>query len=551
MELNIKPQSHLINIIKSTSDHHPNFTVFLGAGASVSSGVKLAHEMINEWRGKHFEMYGKGEDDVEKHCLRYTWYKRPEEYSVLFETLYDQPSQRREFIESCINKSFPSWGYIYLVNLISKGVFNTLFTTNFDDLLNEACYQFSSNVRPIVCAHDSSIKSIRITSNRPKLIKLHGDFLFDDIKNTLRELESLEKNTQDKFKQYASEFGFIVLGYSGCDRSIMDTFNTLLKFDDYFPNGIYWCIRKGATPSQRVIDLTRFPKFKLIEIDGFDEFFAELNNALGLSLQEEMINPYGALAKKLNNLTQAINLPKENIHPVIERDISKLGTQIQKLDQVEKEKAVEIETGLVTDNLPIPYGLLSDINTREKNYNLALNYRLKEIENDPSTNAFTQAVDLMYMAERPDCKERLVNLIKISSSFKKEPDSLNDIALIFIKNKDYELAREFLDLSRKWALQSSYEDWSEEIYMINVLQIKKHKKEQFEQKEIDYLKRISENEENFIKMGANILLDNFDLAEQQLIVESKKQSIRHINDWPIMDFIKPFIKDDNLKKIIH
>ena len=551
MELDIKPQAHLINIIKSTSDHHQNFTVFLGAGASVSSGVKLAGEMISDWRAKHFMMYKKGGEDFKTHFAKYPWYNRPEEYSVLFETLYDQPSQRREYIESCITQAFPSWGYIYLVNLISKSVFNTLFTTNFDDLLNEACYQFSSKVRPIVCAHDSSIKTIRITSNRPKLIKLHGDFLFDDIKNTLRELETLEKNTQDKFKQYASEFGFIVLGYAGNDRSIMDTFNTLLKFDDYFPNGIYWCIRKGSIPSQSVQSLTRFPKFKLVEIEGFDEFFAELNNELNLPLQEEMINPYGALARKLNNLTQAINLPTDNIHPVIEKDINKLGSQIQKLETVEKSESIAIDTGLTNDNLPIPYGLLSNIRSREKNYTLAFDYRLKELETDPSSNAFIQALDLMYKAERFERKDKLLELIRASSVFKSCPHCLNDVALIFIKNKEFDFAIEFLNIGKKWATQSSNENWSDETYMLNLLQIKKHKFEDFNLNEKEFLENLAINGGNLYQMGANILLDKYDKAEENLKLQSKKQSIAYMNDWPIMNFLRPELKDPILKRNIN
>ena len=43
-----KRQQHLINIIKNTKDHHPNFTVFLGAGASVTSGIKSAQKMIDD-----------------------------------------------------------------------------------------------------------------------------------------------------------------------------------------------------------------------------------------------------------------------------------------------------------------------------------------------------------------------------------------------------------------------------------------------------------------------------------------------------------------------
>ncbi|GLT13887.1 hypothetical protein GCM10007931_08610 [Vibrio algivorus] len=256
-----------------------------------------------DWRNTYNNMYSYEDQDKEPIKKQY-WYDKPQEYSILFETLYDQPSQRREFVESCIVDAKPSWGYIYLVNLLKKKNFNTIFTTNFDDLVNEACYTFSDSLRPIVCAHDSSINSVRLTSERPKIIKLHGDFLFDNIKNTVRELESLESNMREKFKQYATEFGMIVLGYAGNDRSVMDTLNTLLFTGEHFPHGVYWCVRKNTnfdSLSEQLKALTRFPNFHLVEIDGFDEFFAEVHEALECELQQEVADPYTALVKKLNH----------------------------------------------------------------------------------------------------------------------------------------------------------------------------------------------------------------------------------------------------------
>src|SRR5436189_4493589 len=114
------------------------------------------------------------------------------------------------------------------------------------------CYSFTDDVKPICCAHDSSIRTVRITSKRPKIIKLHGDFLYDNIKNTLKELESLEQNMRDKFKQYAREFGLIVIGYSGRDRSIMDALEALLADEGNFPHGIFWCIKAGDRISDHV-----------------------------------------------------------------------------------------------------------------------------------------------------------------------------------------------------------------------------------------------------------------------------------------------------------
>jgi len=95
--------------------------------------------------------------------------------------------------------------------LLANSYFNVVFTTNFDDPINEACFLYSDGLRPMVAAHDSTIAGIRITSARPKIIKLHGDFLYDNIRNTKSELETLEANTRRKLPQFSLEYGLVVL----------------------------------------------------------------------------------------------------------------------------------------------------------------------------------------------------------------------------------------------------------------------------------------------------------------------------------------------------
>ena len=549
-----KPQSHLINILKSTTDHHPNFVVLLGAGASKTSGVKLAGELISEWRISHYKMYREDGESKENYFSRHFWYDSPEEYSILFEELYDQPSQRREFIESCINEASPSWGYIYLVNLLRNKVFNTVFTTNFDDLLNESCYQFSNEVRPIVCSHDSSISTIRITSSRPKIIKLHGDFLFDNIKNTVRELETLEQNTQDKFKQYASEFGFIVIGYSGNDRSIMDTFNTLLRFDQYFPHGIYWCIRKGAEISKNVELLSRFPKFHIVEISGFDEFFAELNNELSIPLQGEMTNPYASLAMRLNRLIDKINLPEDTqLHPVIERDIQRLGNRIEKLSPkatpLETTELNQVEIGGNSEELPIPYGLLSNLSFREGDYDNAFKYRVKELDTDPSPRSFIEIFKLMYLAGREgECKQHYLDkFFQSESLLSKEPMTTFDVSLIFISNKDFDTADKILDFGNSLA-EKYGGTYFNHFYFLNKMQIVKHRGNKYTENQLDGLQKLADRGDVNTRIGALSLLDKTDEVEHLLLKLKEKEDISYMISWPILDFIRNEVKDEELKK---
>jgi len=273
----------LARFIKTKSDDVPNYSLFLGAGCSITSGIRSAEKLIKIWRKEICESlpdvdgYSK---DTESDQIEYLkdwcsdWYDPNKEYSSLFERRYDLQRQRRMFVESEVANKLPSIGYAYLTSLVAKGYFRTIFTTNFDDLINEAFYLYS-NDRPIVCAHDSSINSVTVTSKRPKIIKLHGDYLFDDIKATLKETESLELNMKSKFAEFSKEAGLVVVGYSGSDRSIMDVLHGILKSDDYMRSGIYWCLRPDSEIPEELRRLFWKDRVYFVEIPGFDELFAE------------------------------------------------------------------------------------------------------------------------------------------------------------------------------------------------------------------------------------------------------------------------------------
>lgn len=548
-----RPLNHLINILVSTREHHPNFALFLGAGASKTSDVKSAKAMINEWRKTHYEMYKSDAETYEDHLNKQVWYNKPEEYSTLFEKLFDEPSQRREYIESCIEGSNPSWGYIYLVNLIAHGVFNTIFTTNFDDLINEACYAFSSTTRPIVCAHDSSIRSIRITSKRPKIIKLHGDFLFDNIKNTLRELETLEQNMLDKFKQYSSEFGLIVVGYAGNDRSIIDALNLLLKFEQNYTHGIYWCVKKGADINNNVLQLTRYPKFKLIEIEGFDELFAEINEKMDLSLQLEMSDPYKALANKLDNLmNNTIKISnEETLNPIIKKHINQLVDKIKSKSGVSiNGGTVQLELGQSTFALPIPYELFADISERNDNLPEAANFIEVSLKTNPSANMYERALRIfLKSSDENRFKKYIEEYLSCEDILKQRPETSFNIAVLLINYKEYDYADRVLDLAKNIVDKYNLK-FMNNYYLLNKLQIKKHKKENYSPEEIGILNNIAQSDDDYEKLGASILLDDYRKAED--ILESLKKVIpmrelKNISNWPI---IKSFLTPNLINKKI-
>ena len=322
-----KTTSHLIYLLLNRNGDVPQFSLLLGSGASVTSKVRTAHDMIEEWRKLLYDR-SDSRDSYQEWLQVQSWYDHDDEYSILFEEIYDQPSQRRVYIEKCLIDAHPSWGYIYLTDLLSNRYFDVVFTTNFDDLINEACYLYSENLRPIVAAHDSAIQGVRVTSERPKIIKLHGDFLYDNIKNTLAELETLENNTKRKLNQFAREYGLVVLGYSGRDRSVMDTLELLLRDEENYRQGIYWCIQRGADRSDRLNSLLRRDRVYLIEIDGFDEFMAELHDKTPLALPKPIARPFDVAIERAKRFVEIDNPLKS--HPIIGNHIEEVQRRIHR-----------------------------------------------------------------------------------------------------------------------------------------------------------------------------------------------------------------------------
>lgn len=259
-----------------------------------------------------------------------SWYEPSNEYSSLFQKKFDLPAQRRRFVEEQVDSKLPSIGYSYMVSLFQAGYFDTIFTTNFDDLINEAFYQFSRE-RPTLCAHDSSIKGVSVNSSRPKIIKLHGDYLFDSIKSTLNETESLETNTREKLIEFTKKYGLIFIGYAGNDRSIIDVINYLLRQDEFLGNGIYWCFRKDDEINPDVHKILKKERVYYIEIEGFDQALAELHYHIigkGLSLESNFKST--KREAMLTNFVEDIFKLSENAF--ISDDIRRLQSHTNKLD---------------------------------------------------------------------------------------------------------------------------------------------------------------------------------------------------------------------------
>lgn len=449
----------LISFLSNKCEDTSNYTLLIGAGCSVTSGIDSGGDLIKKWKNEIFEsenIDNLSEEDFWKN--QYEWYDSRNPYSSLFQKKYDLPRQRRIFVEKQVAKKDPSIGYAYLVKLIEERYFNTVFTTNFDDLLNEAFYRFSPE-RPIVCAHDSSISSITITSTRPKIIKLHGDYLFDDIKSSLRETESLDDNMKRKFIEFAKDHGLVVVGYAGNDRSVMDILSMLLQSNEYFKHGIYWCIREGDTLSDDLRHLLWKDRVYYVPIKGFDELMSTLNHSLTgqLPINRKMLSSehHKDLIGKLTN-NKYIKSLQEN--PYIKKDIEDLNKivnsnivsdffkyiNIRKIDGDEPKRKSNLKKLSKQER-----DVLADLNVlyEEKKYEELLQQIDEKYKEDRKDSQYScrlmelkaKTLSLFFVDRKEELKSTYLELIKLDS--KQEGYYLD----AFYAMEDYESKISFID----------------------------------------------------------------------------------------------------------
>lgn len=283
----------------------------LGAGASAAAGVPTAADMITDFKARLFCAHTnipRNEVDVSDPL----WEQRitsyfdgahgfppagdPGEYSTAFEIAYPEAADRRSYIENAVRRATPSFGHRVLASFISGGVVRCLFTTNFDPLVERAT-AVTDDLLPAdrqahltVSAIDSVERGQRCLREDawPLLVKLHGDYQSDHLKNTVQETQTQDERLRGIFVDSLARFGLVVVGYSGRDDSIMDALDEAIAHKGAFPAGLWWVVRPGTSLLPRVAALLeRAAKsdigVHIVDSQTFDELAGDLEREVELA----------------------------------------------------------------------------------------------------------------------------------------------------------------------------------------------------------------------------------------------------------------------------
>lgn len=233
-----------------------------------------------------------------------------DEYAHYFERAYPSEGDRRRYLDRHVSGGRPSYAHEALAALMQAGIVKLVWTVNFDRLVEDAAATtFGTTSRLIVATLDSSqIAEEAMNEDRwPLLVKLHGDFHSQRLKNVAEELRAQDMKLRDCLVGSSRKFGLAVVGYSGRDCSVMDAMDQAADQPNPFPGGLFWFHRADRDPVERVLLLLERVKAAgseatLIEIETFDELMADVVRALP-DLPVQVLARLDEKAPRVSNLT--------------------------------------------------------------------------------------------------------------------------------------------------------------------------------------------------------------------------------------------------------
>ena len=268
--------------------------VFVGAGASVTSGLPSAEMCVWEWKRDIFLTNNPGLEEqfaelslpgIRNRIQRWLDDQAcfppsgaPQEYGFYVQQCFPISEDRRAYFQEKIRVARPHVGYQLLCHLAEAGLVGSVWSTNFDGLTARAAAGFS--VTPVEVGIDSQQRLTRQAAQGELLcVSLHGDYRYDALKNTAEELQTLEAELREALTAQARSTPLIVVGYSGRDRSVMDSLRR--AYTEAGAGTLYWCGFSDLDPPGHVKALIEWARNHgrqafYVPTLGFDDLMTRL-----------------------------------------------------------------------------------------------------------------------------------------------------------------------------------------------------------------------------------------------------------------------------------
>jgi hypothetical protein len=275
-------------------DSKPRPVIFLGAGASVRSGIPLVRDLVQQIarvgycheQGWDIRDPRPQQSDWLQWLKSQSWYDDATALEVVYPRLVEQvlvPKQvRKDFFQRALReRASPSPGYQHLAELVAKGWLRTLLTANFDDLVYQSCRALPGAA--LIEAVKSPFEMHLVSSDpaMPQVVHVHGTVEHYTDCNLEDETRTMDPAVKVAITPLLKDHPLVVIGYRGAEPSVMkDLLLDRSSAAGKYPHGIYWCSRRidDLHPNVHALAARIGSNLMHVPIKGFDDLMSELNS---------------------------------------------------------------------------------------------------------------------------------------------------------------------------------------------------------------------------------------------------------------------------------
>jgi len=272
------PLDPLITLASSIEASPGIYALLVGSGISRAAEVQTGWEVVRSLCARAAAAAGEdpGDDPM-------AWYVgaagTDPDYSQLLEALAPTSADRRALLEDYFVPSdeerargtkLPTRAHRAIARIAVAGYVKVIVTTNFDRLLEAALGE--AGLDPQIIASSAAVAGmVPLHHAGVTVVKVHGDYLSPDLKNTVDELAGYEPALDELLDEIFDRYGLLVCGWSGeWDVALSDAIMRA-------PNrryATYWCRRAPLAGHAR--DLAVHREAIEVLITDADRFFEDL-----------------------------------------------------------------------------------------------------------------------------------------------------------------------------------------------------------------------------------------------------------------------------------
>ena len=269
----------VIGELKANQRDNVGCTLLIGAGCSRSAGIPLASEFIKIIQKEYPSFYDRAKEKT---------------YSMCMQEL--PPFLRHKLFSKYVDSATINEAHLCIASLVKAGYVDRILTTNFDQLVVQACALLGE----FPAVYDFAASQVLKPSFIPRraVFHLHGQRTGFVLLNTPEELEQHSRLLGPLIEDSRNGRMWIVVGYSGTTDGV---FNQLM--DGNSDNTMYWVGYQDNPPPEAVAEklLTR-NKAWYVESYTADTFFSELARQLDLHPPDLVSRPFTHLEQMLDKL---------------------------------------------------------------------------------------------------------------------------------------------------------------------------------------------------------------------------------------------------------